>query len=58
VAGCELNSSGARYGPVAGSFEHGNEPSDSIKRNLSISRSTVGFSTRTVLQWVSGFLMN
>jgi len=28
--GCELDSSGSRYGPVARSSEHGNEPSGSI----------------------------
>lgn len=29
--GCGLDESGSGYGPVAGSCEHGNEPSDSIK---------------------------
>jgi len=28
--GCGLNLSGSGYGPVAGSCEHGNEPSGSI----------------------------
>jgi hypothetical protein len=30
VGSCELESSGSRKGPVASSWEHGNEPSDSI----------------------------
>jgi hypothetical protein len=29
--GCGLNSSGSGQGQVAGSYEHSNEPSDSIK---------------------------
>jgi hypothetical protein len=28
---CDLDASGSGYGPVAGSCEHGNEPSDSTK---------------------------
>jgi hypothetical protein len=31
VGGCGLDSSGSEQGPVAGSFEHGKEPSGSIK---------------------------
>jgi hypothetical protein len=31
VRNCGLDSSGSGYGPVAGSFEHGNEPSGSLK---------------------------
>jgi hypothetical protein len=31
VARCGLDTSGSRQGPVAGSCEHGNEPSASIK---------------------------
>jgi hypothetical protein len=31
VGECELESSGAGKGPVAGPCEHGNEPSGSIK---------------------------
>jgi hypothetical protein len=31
VARCGLDVSGSGYGPVAGSCEHGNEPSGSIK---------------------------
>jgi len=31
VTVCGLDSSGSGQGPVAGSCEHGNEPSDSIK---------------------------
>jgi hypothetical protein len=31
VRSCELDSAGSGYGPVAGSYEHGNEPSGSIK---------------------------
>jgi hypothetical protein len=31
VGKCALNSSGSGYGPVAGCYEHGNEPSDSMK---------------------------
>jgi hypothetical protein len=31
VGECKLNLSGSEYGPVTGSSEHGNEPSDSIK---------------------------
>jgi hypothetical protein len=31
VGSCELDSSGSRYGPLAGPCEHGNEPSGSIK---------------------------
>jgi hypothetical protein len=35
---CGLNSSGSGQGPVAGSCEHGNEPSGFVKaRNLLIS---------------------
>jgi hypothetical protein len=31
VGGSGLDSSGSEWGPVAGSCEHGNEPSGSIK---------------------------
>jgi hypothetical protein len=31
MSGCEVDSSGLGYGPVAGSYEHGNECSGSIK---------------------------
>jgi hypothetical protein len=31
VGRCELDASGSEYGPVAGSCEHGNEPSSSLK---------------------------
>jgi hypothetical protein len=31
VGTCGLHASGLGKGPVAGSYEHGNEPSDSIK---------------------------
>jgi hypothetical protein len=31
VERCEMDASGSGYGPVAGSCEHGNEPSGSMK---------------------------
>jgi hypothetical protein len=34
MLGCELDSFGLGYGPVAGSYEHGNESSSSIKGKL------------------------
>jgi hypothetical protein len=32
---CELDSTGSRHGPLAGSFEHGNDPSGSIEEGIS-----------------------
>jgi hypothetical protein len=31
VGNCGVDASGSGWGPVVGSFEHGNEPSSSIK---------------------------
>jgi len=46
---CGLDASGSGYGPVAGSCERGNEPSDSIKdEEFSTSFVTVSFSRRTL----------
>lgn len=47
MGGCGFDSSGAEYGPVAGYYEHGREPSDSIKcetfetSNVSVPRTFV-----------------
>jgi hypothetical protein len=49
VGMCALHSSGSRYGPVAGSCEHGNEPSGSTNAR----RVTISFSRMTLLRVVS-----
>jgi hypothetical protein len=52
----EYNSSGSVQGPVAGSCEHGNELSNSIKHRAFLDRgATVSFSRRTQLPGVNTF---
>jgi hypothetical protein len=54
VRRCGLDSSGLGQGPVAGSCEHGNEPSDPIKCwNSLTSCVTVSLSGRTLFHGVS-----
>jgi hypothetical protein len=49
VGRCGLDASGSGPRPVAGSCEHGNEPSGSIKAGSSL---TVSFSKRNLLHGV------
>jgi hypothetical protein len=57
--GCGLESSGFRQGPVVGSCGQGNETSGFTKEDSLTSRSTVGFSRRTLqygVSWMSAEL--
>jgi hypothetical protein len=54
VGRCGVDASGSGYGLVAGSCQHGNEPSGSIKSGSCFASSvTISFSRRTVLRGVS-----
>jgi hypothetical protein len=54
---CELNACGSEQGPVAGSCEHGNDPSGSIKGKEFLDWATVSFS-RTLLHVISALVVN
>jgi len=49
---CGLDSSGSGYGPVAGSCEHDNQPSGSIKGREFLDCVTISFSRWTLLHGV------
>jgi len=53
---CRLNASGSGHCPVAGSCEHGNEPSESIKAgNFFTSWASNSLSRRTLLYELIGY---
>jgi len=56
VGGCELDSSCSDWGPVAGSFEHRNEPLGSIKGGYFLDWLSDFSFSRTLLHGVSYLL--